>query len=63
LVAYLLNLRADVSLFSAPLAIANVSGGGNGTIAAPAQGVSTNAAPATNTPPTQGASTNAATAK
>jgi cbb3-type cytochrome oxidase cytochrome c subunit len=46
LVAYLLNLRADVSLFSAPLASAVVSGGGSGTNAAPGLGAPTNGVPA-----------------
>jgi cbb3-type cytochrome oxidase cytochrome c subunit len=46
LVAYLLSLRADVSLFSAPLAAAAVSSGGSGTNTAPAQSASTNGEPA-----------------
>jgi cytochrome c oxidase cbb3-type subunit II len=46
LVAYLLSLRADVSLFSAPLAAAAVTSSANGTNTAAAPVASTNAAPA-----------------
>ena len=57
LVAYLLSLRADVSLFSAPLAAAAIPNGGSGTNA-----VGTNVV-STSTVGTNVVSTNAAPAK
>ena len=67
LVAYLLSLRADVSLFSAPLAAAAISNGGGGTNAVGTNVVSTNATGtpvvSTNTAATPVGSTNAAPAK